>query len=295
MRKISIVLFILVPMLISCREDEDKITQTDLPTEASQLFSVSEVWGESLYYAMISWEEYQQADSLGLPGCPEVLLDELNRQVILEFSPDSSCTNPEVQNRLGKLLIRFDQNDSSDVKSWSMEYEDYIFGLNSIQGKRDFFTMDSITVSEKFQGLTQVSDGNLTTVFNGTLTHKRSYSLDTLKRSDTLATGDSSNSIDTLVNLSLSKIFSLGAIDGINPAGRSFDMVLTPAQAHEVGCYQRNQIHPKTGGETWRVSRGISTGVNYSLTYEVQSDSCAVLATVTLPDGKKLLLNSPSE
>jgi len=295
MRKISLVLFILIPMLISCREDEDKIIQTDLPIEASQLFGVSEVWGESLYYAMISWEEYQQADSLGLPGCPKISLDELNRQVTLDFSSDSSCTTPEAQNRLGKLLLSFTQNDSSNVKSWYMEYDNYIFELNSIQGRRHFFAMDSVTVSERFEGLTQLSNEILTTTFNGEITHKRLYSLDTLIVSDTLAIGDSLNTIDTLVNFSLSKIFSVGTINGINPAGRAFNMAFTPAQEHEVGCYKNDQTLPKVGGETWMVSRGGNPEVNYTLTYEALPDSCSVFATVTLPDGKQLLLNPPSE
>ena len=127
MRKLIFGLTLLIPILVSCAEDEDKVIQTDLPTEALELFSISKDWNESLYFAMISWEQYQELDTVGLPSCPAILLNENTREVTLNFLSSTECIQTGNYERSGKLIIQYDTISGGSNQSWTMEYEDYFF------------------------------------------------------------------------------------------------------------------------------------------------------------------------
>ncbi|SFU17776.1 hypothetical protein SAMN04489724_4700 [Algoriphagus locisalis] len=268
MRKLIFGLLILIPVLMSCEEDEDKVIQTDLPTEANELFKISKAWNESLYFAMISWEEYQQLDSLNLPNCPMIKIDQDSREVTLDFLPSTACVQSGEYGRSGKLIMTFDSTVISPNRKWSMHYEDYLFGTDSIKGIRNFSSDDSLLVSEEFSEVIEKTEKELTTEFSGNFTHTKSYD------------GDS------LVSFS-----SVGKIVGKNPAGRNFEIILDSPVEHAISCYQQNEIIPRFGKENWVVSRGGTSEVRYSTSYESLIDSCKVAVNTTLPDGRKLLLN----
>lgn len=268
MRKLIFVLIILLPILMSCEEDEDKVIQTDLPTEANELFKISKTWNESLYFAMLTWEDYQKMDSLGLPNCPEIIMDNFHRKVTLAFPHTLLCMQSGEYGRSGKLIIAYDTTVLNANRKWSMQYEDYMFGTDSIKGIRNFSSDDSLIIFEEFTELIEKTEKELTTEFSGKFVHSKTYAE------------------DSLVSFS-----SVGRISGKNPVGRNFEIILDSPVEHSISCYQQNEILPSIGKETWVVSRGGSSEVNYTTTYEPLLENCKVAANTILPDGKKLLLN----
>ncbi len=267
MRKMIFGFLILLPILMSCEEDEDKVIQTDLLLEAGQLFSSSKVWNESLYFAIISWEEYQQMDTLSLPGCPEITIDDNTKEVTLNFLSGADCPLAGKYERSGKLVIKFHSTAVSTTKKWTMEYIDYFFGTSSIKGIRTFSSDNSLLVSEDFTNIIKKTDQELNTEFSGKFIHTK-----------------------TFINNALSSFISVGRIKGVNAAGRDFEISIENPLRHMLTCYQQNEILPNTGKENWLVSRGGNSEVNYSCTYELLED-CTISATAILPDGRKLLLN----
>lgn len=269
---------------MSCEEDEDKVIQTDLPTEAAELFSVSKDWSESLYFAMISWEEYQQIDTVGLPNCPDILLDEYTKEVTLDFLASTECEQTGDYSRSGKLIIKFDTTAQSPNKKWTMEYEDYRFGSNTIEGIRSFSSDDSLQILEEFTEIIERTENDLSTLFSGKFLHTKTYGIDSLK-TDSL-TNDSLS-----ISTELKSFSSLGNIKGVNAAGRDFEITINNPLKHSISCYQQNEILPNTGKENWFVSRGGNSEVNYTTTYEPLLEDCKVAVNTILPDGRKLLLN----
>ncbi|MEB2779766.1 hypothetical protein U3A58_05120 [Algoriphagus sp. C2-6-M1] len=271
MRKLIFILIMLLPILMSCVEDEDKVIHTDSPTEAVSLFSISKDWGESLYFAMISWEEYHLIDTVGLPSCPEIILDQDSKQVTLHFRGASACVQSGAYARRGKLIIKFDTIVQSPTKKWTMEYEDYSFESNAITGIRTFASNSPNQVSEDFTKIIEKTENELRTKFSGKFIHTKAY-----------------------INNTLTSFTSLGRIKGVNAVGRDFEITIDSPVKHIISCYQQNEILPNTGKENWFVSRGGNSEVNYTTTYEPLLADCKVAVNSILPDGRKLLLN-PSD
>lgn len=264
--------------MTSCEEDEDKVIQTDLPTEAAQLFSISTDWNESLYFAMLSWEEYQQIDSVALPSCPEVSLDKDTKEVTLNFLASTTCAQTGEYGRSGKLVIKFDTTVTSPARKWTMRYDDYFFGTRAISGTRTFSSEDdSLQVSEEFADLIEKTENELSTEFEGKFLHTRLFSKDSSARD------------------SLSGLASTGRITGVNAAGRAFEIAIETPVLHNISCYTQNEILPSSGLENWFVSRKGNSEAIYSVSYEALLGDCSVSANATLPDGKKLLLNPSGE
>jgi hypothetical protein len=253
---------------MSCVEDEEKVIQTDLPTEAAELFSIADDWNESLYFAMISWERYLQLDTTGLPGCPTILIDEKTKKVTLDFLPSTTCIQTGKYKRSGQLIIKFDTIAVSPLKKWTMEYDNYFFETNSLSGIRKFSSTNEINVLEEFTDIIERTEKDLKSEFSGTLQHTKGWVADTL-----------------------SSFTSSGKISGINAAGRDFELTTASEFLYSVSCFQQNEILPKMGKANWLVCRGINSSVTYSVTYESLIEDCKVAVNAILPDGKKLLLN----
>ncbi len=287
MRKLIFPLICLIPLLVSCKEDEDKVIHTDLPAEADQLFGISQDWNESLYFAMLQWEDYMQMDSLGLPSCPDIILDSMTKEVILDFVSSTECTQSGSFTRSGKLIIKYDTTNQYSDKKWSMEYVDYKFDTRSLDGIRYFSNTDSMHVSEEFTDLVERTENGLSTEFSGKFLHTKSIVI------DSLAT-DSLSSDSATYRPKLTSFSSIGRITGVNAAGRDIEITMDAPVTHSVECYERNEILPSIAKESWIVSRGGTSRVTYSVQYEQLTEACQVTAIATLPDGKQLLLN-PSE
>jgi hypothetical protein len=266
MKKGVLYIFFSLVFLIACKEDEDRVISTDLPTEATQLFLVSNAWSESLFFTQISFEQYSNAASLDLPGCPHILLDQTAKRVTLTFDPAASCEQTGKSIRSGKLILDLAQSGSENPV-WFLEYENYTFEDASINGIRTFTKNSSGVVNETFETLTHKTKNLLTHQFSGNLTHSLS-----------------------LVNGIVVGLNSKGMINGRNPAGRNFVFDFNDKRELLFSCFQDNQLLPVDGKETWQVSRSETSQLTHSLTYEWK-ENCRVEAYVVLSDGRRLLLN----
>jgi hypothetical protein len=261
----SLFFFLLIPLFIACEEDEDKTIQTDLTKEASQLFDISNNWGESLYFAMLSWEDYQAINSNDLPGCPKITLDSNLNQVTLEFLPDTSCIETGKTNRTGKILLDYFPENLPN-QDWILEYQNYTINQDSLLGIREFSRSNLNKVSEQFENLIIKSPNGLNSKFSGNLIHTT-----------------------TNLRLELIGISSIGTITGTTPVGRHFTTEFTSPRQTLVSCIRENEILPITGKESWTVARGSNKKITHQLTYETAGE-CRVIATVVLSDGRNLVL-----
>ncbi len=266
MKKGVLHIFFSLIFLIACKEDEDRVISTDLPTEASQLFIVSKAWSEAIFFTQISFDQYSNAESLDLPGCPEILIDKTAKRVTLTFDPGSTCEQTGTSKRSGKLILDLAQSDSGNP-IWFLEYENYTFQDASINGIRTFTKNPSGVINETFATLTHKTKNELTHQFGGNLTHTLS-----------------------LVNGVVVGLNSKGMINGRNPAGRNFIFDFSEKRELLFSCFRDNQLFPVAGKEAWQVSRSETAQVMYNLTYEWK-ENCKVEAYVVLPDGRRLLLN----
>ncbi len=266
MKKGVLYIFFFLIFLNACKEDDDRVISTDLPTEASQLFVVSNAWSEALFFTQISFNQYSGADSLELPGCPDILIDKTAKRVTLTFDPETTCDLSGKSTRSGKLILDLAQSDSENP-IWFLEYENYTFEGASIKGIRTFTKNSSGLVNETFSALTHKTIDQLTHQFSGNLTHKLS-----------------------LVSGIVIGVNSKGMIDGRNPSGRNFIFDFSENRELLFSCFQDNQLLPVAGKETWQVSRGEASQVIHRLSYEWK-ENCNVEAFVVLSDGRRLLLN----
>lgn len=266
MKKSTFYIFFSLVFLISCKEDEDRVISTDLPTEASQLFIVSNAWSEALFFTQLSFDQYSNPDSIDLPGCPDILLEESAKRVTLTFDHEKTCEQSGKSKRSGKLILDLAQSDSENP-IWFLQYENYTFEDASVNGIRTFTKNTSGVVNETFEFLTHKTKNLLTHQFAGNLTHTLS-----------------------LVNGITAGINSKGMIIGSNPAGRNFVFDFSDKRELLFSCFQDNQLLPVAGKETWQVSRSETSEVTHNLTYDLKGN-CKVEAYVVLSDGRRLLLN----
>ncbi len=266
MKKETLYVFFSLTFLIACKEDEERVISTDLPTEASQLFIVSNAWSEILFFTQLSFDQYSNAESSELPGCPQIILDKTAKRVTLIFDSATSCTQSGTSKRSGNLILDLALFDSANPV-WFLKYENYSFEDGSITGIRTFTKNSSGVINETFETLTHKTKNELTHQFGGHLTH-------TLN----------------LVNGVTVGLNSKGAIYGRNPAGRNFIFDFKEKRELSFSCFQNNQLVPVAGKETWQISRSETSQVIYNLTYEWK-ENCKVEAYVVLPDGRRLLLN----
>lgn len=267
MKRFNFFLILLSIAFGSCQEDADKVIHTDLPTEANQLFDLSTAWSESLYFALLSFDEYQVMDTTNtLPGCPELLVEEDTRKVFLNFDIENECQQAGNDKRSGKIVLEYALSESNSA-SWALEYDDYSFNGSSIRGIRNFKKESSNQIIENFNPLTITSEKKLTHVFSGDIKH----------------------SGGTAVSSGIGFI-SGGNFHGVNPAGRDFNIEIPFDRLMLSSCFKENKLVPLAGSEIWSISRGASKNVTYQLQYELL-DSCNVAANVILPDGRSLLLN----
>ena len=252
-------------MLFACEEDEDKTIQTDLTMEASQLFDISNSWGESLYFAILRWEDYQIINPYDLPGCPKVTIEQDLKKVTLEFLPDTTCIQTGQIIRSGKIILDYSP-ENLKAQDWILEYQNYTVNQDSLLGTRTFSRSEFNKVSEHFENLILKTNNGVSSTFSGNINHTTSS-----------------------LRLELIGISSLGSISGINPAGRKFTTEITNPRQILVSCSKENEVLPISGKESWTIARGASKNVIHQINYE-STGNCLVNATVTLADGRNLVL-----
>ena len=75
------VFFLLLLGLGSCFGDIEKDISTDLQFEGNEIFNISFSLEESLFFPFQTIEYFRVAESLEIPGCPDVSIDENLKKV----------------------------------------------------------------------------------------------------------------------------------------------------------------------------------------------------------------------
>lgn len=261
-----IVLLSISLFILSCSEDVSKDISTDLTQEADQFFRFSKAFGESTYLGNISYSDYSRITSAELPGCPTIIQSPDSRIIVLDYTSPMECEQLNSTPRTGKIILDFTLSNTL-TSTWSVTYENYSFDKISIKGSRQFEGVSLNENQESFENLTIEFEKNLSFVINGDLSYSSS-------------------------RLSL-KPFALstrGIIEGRNPAGRDFSLVITEAKEQLFQCYREGWVLPQTGNESWIVSRGGSKSLDYDVSFQ-SSEDCNPVVISTLPDGRTLQLN----
>ncbi|WBL41672.1 hypothetical protein PBT90_12995 [Algoriphagus halophytocola] len=267
MKKVIFILSLCLPLLIGCKEDESKEIQTDLTIEAQEIYGASSALSEPLFFVYFGYENYKNLDSIPLPGCPEILVDDSLKQVRLNFKASEDCTLSEVYVRSGEIILNYDSISNVPDTKITLNYNSYAYGPHSLSGSRTFELDEDSVSHEKFENLLVNYGSDVSSEISGEYNH-------------TLIITDEE----------LSQISSLGQIKGRNPAGRKIEINLISPKIQSKSCFSQNLMLPSGGKESWLVQRGESTTASYAVTYDPVS-TCDSNVFAVLPDGKTLLLN----
>ena len=250
----------------SCSEDVGSTINTDLTQEADQFFKFSEMLTESSYLGNISYSDYFRITSEELPGCPTITRIIEDRIIELDYSGLEECEQLNKKIRTGKIILDFALSNSPAL-SWTLRYDGYSFENTKIDGVRAFSNLSFGENKETLNNLTIKLENNLGFVFSGSF----SYSV-------------------ARFNFKPYALSARGSVEGINPAGRDFSLVITQAKEQLFSCYGDGWDLPQNGNETWIVNRSPSTSLDYNVRFESGSD-CDPKVISILPDGRSLQLN----
>lgn len=261
-------IFLLILIMSSCFGDVDKDISTDLQFEGNEIFDISLSLEESLFFPFQSLDYFRFAESLEIPGCPDVTIDESLNKVSLTFSKSKDCSNSPSLSRSGKIHLQYISNSlvESTVR---VEYENYSVRGIKIEGVREFkranILLNPNRRIESFQDLFIIDKNNSSSRINGNYTHQLVF-----------------------LNLILTGFSSTGEIEGRNIAGRSIIMNQTIAKSYNVNCIKSGFLLPGQGSENWQVFRNETQATNHQLVYTLE-DQCNAIATITLEDGRLMV------
>ncbi len=265
MVRLYIFLFIFL-LASSCTEDESKTISTDLSTEAIQHFNLSKAFSESNYLGNISYQDYFRISSSELPGCPTIERSLQSRIITLDYSKPLECTQENNKPRTGKIILDFTLSNSTSP-TWILTYEDYSVDGIKVSGERQFRAITSNETEASFENLEVELPNNLAFLIKGKLNHSISRA-----------------------NFRPFGLSTRGSIEGVNPAGRTFTLVITEPKEQLFACYRQGWFLTQTGEESLKISRGIDRDVVHTTTYQT-STGCNPSVITILPDGRNFQLN----
>lgn len=255
----------------ACDSDVDRTLSTDLQVEATELFNISLAFEESLYFAMLTLEDYRVAkrDSLLLPGCPTLSVDLETSQVKLTFETNPTCDSKKLD-RKGTIVIDFSRNTPTESRR-ILSYDQYSFKNLTLNGDRTFLTTRNgspNSIQESFESIQLTNARGSSSRISGTFSHQLQ-----------------------LNNRQLLGFTSTGQLTGINTVGRNFVMEQTTPRQYSVSCLQAGHILSQQGVERWTISRGQnSPAVNHNLVFEFV-ETCVGRVNVALSDGRVLVFS----
>jgi hypothetical protein len=262
------VFFLLLLVLGSCFGDIEKDISTDLQFEGNEIFNISFSLEESLFFPFQTIEYFRVAESLEIPGCPDVSIDENLKKVTLDFSVKKECVNNLYVPRVGKIHLQYISNSilESVVR---LDYENYSVRGIKIEGSREFkranILLNPNRRAESFQNLLIINKNNSSSKIDGDYTHQL-----------------------VLTNGLLTEFSSSGAIEGRNIAGRPIKMNQTVAKNYKINCINSGLLLPGQGSENWGIFRNETQATNHRLVYSLV-DPCNSSATITLEDGRLMV------
>lgn len=255
-------------LLSSCTGDIDKVITTDLQAEGNEIFRVSLALEESLFFAFRTFEDFKKTDTIPLPGCPEIILNEAEKKVTLVFGVQSQCASNQNLPRSGKINIRYINTNVLESIT-RLEYEDYKVKGYVIEGKRDFKQIRSLINpnrrTESFDDILIINEKESSTRLKGEFVYNLVFE-----------------------NQLLKEFTSSGTLEGRNITGRPIKMMQTSPKRYEALCLNSGLVVPGQGLETWQIFRNETQAVSHNVLYEKESE-CKNKATITLQDGRVMI------
>ena len=267
MNKFCFPLYVLV-IFSSCTGDIDRVITTDFQAEGNEIFRVSLALEESLFYAFRSFEDFKKTDTIPLPGCPEITINEAEKKVTLEFAAQSQCATNQNLPRSGKINIKYINTNVLESIT-RLEYEDYKVKGYAIEGKRDFKQIRSLINpnrrTETFEDILIINEKESSTRLKGEFVYNLVFE-----------------------NQLLKEFTSSGSLEGRNITGRPIKMTQTGPKKYIVSCLKTGFILPIQGMENWQIFRNETQAVSHNVVYEKETD-CINKATITLQDGRVMV------
>lgn len=251
----------------SCSSDIDRNITTNLQVEANEIFRTSLALEENLRYVFYSFEDYQDAQTDTLPGCPTILIDEINKKVELQFAKSPNCPSQKLE-RSGSLFLEFKTINLRDQEVL-LTYTDYKIKEFEVKGERKFSKRTSVSTPnrwlENFEDLLIVDEFQNSTKISGAYTHNLE-----------------------IVNDTLVSFTSSGSLEGRNLTGRPLKMTQTTPRQYKNTCVEEGQVIASSGVEIWEIFRTTTQSLAHTLTFSTDSE-CSSKARVQLSDGRLIV------
>lgn len=266
--KYGITLVLCLVFLTACLTEEEKRLQTDQTFEGEEMFRLSYSLDEHVMYAFYPMTYYRDStNQSALPGCPTVVVNELNNQVVLTFG-QGECPSNRGQ-RSGKLTLQYLPDTLlSDYHQVEISYEDYWAKGAKIEGRRKLFEIDTLAAELAFldslSGLIVTDANRSTSKINGVLLHELAMEGDTLDAYTTT-----------------------GSAFGRNITGRAYTMEIMESKHFSQACVEEGFQLAEGGQERWTFERTASRNVIHTMAYQ-QAEDCNHLAQIRIDDGREL-------
>jgi hypothetical protein len=248
----------------ACTNDIDRNITTNLQVEAKEIFQTSLTLEESLRYVFYSFEDYRNAITDTLPGCPTVLIDEVDKKIELKFALSNGCPTQKIE-RSGSIILEFNTINSGDQEIL-VSYANYKVEKLEIRGKRKFSRKASVANpklwQEDFEDLLIIDELENSTKISGSYNH-------------TLG----------IINDKLISYASSGSVEGRNITGRLLKMTQSTPRQYQNACVEEGQVIASTGVEIWEIFRTPTRSLAHTLT--ITSDTtCVSKVNIQLSDGR---------
>ncbi|MFD2202738.1 hypothetical protein [Shivajiella indica] len=260
----------LFPILVififsSCSLDIDKNISTDLQVEGKEIFNISFTLEEAYFFAFRTLDNYKTADTLDIPGCPVISINEEMRKVTLEFDSLRECSNSASLLRSGKIHIEY-LNTNSLESTTRLEYENYKVRDIKVEGRRDFKQVRSLLNpnrrTEVFTDLLLIDEFESSSRINGNYEFQLSFQ-----------------------NGELSEFLCSGSLEGRNITGRPITMNPEANKRYLVNCILSGNYLPNQGSEKWQIFRNETGSTSHTMVYETEPE-CQNSGKLTLYDSR---------
>jgi hypothetical protein len=255
--------------LWSCSPDIDKDITTDVQVEGREIFRISNGLEEIYFTALQPYENFLVADTLSLPGCPDIQINDSEKKITLTYSEERECPSKGDMPRNGKIHLSFVQANILETLTL-VEYEDYQVQNFKLEGLRTFrrisSTLNPNRRTEQFSDLFIIDESGSSSRLDGDF----EYNL-------------------ILSNGELSEIRASGEIQGRNVTGRPIQMNSIQARRYRSICIFEGSYLPQQGEENWQIFRTATLSTSHNLVYE-NEEGCISQAKITLSDGRLLIL-----
>ena len=270
-RVILFISAIIVFGLYGCVDDEEVRLTTDVTVEGREMFNTSFAISEHLNLLVIPFERYAaiENDTIPLPGCPTIAVNQEDRKVTLTFNPNVTCPNSALR-RSGIISLFYTTSLINNEEITLVEYLDYSVINLRIDGSR----------------LVTKRTGTELNIFKDTMARLMVYDE---FGSSTRVTSEFDHQLTVGIDSTL-QINTTGSGGGRNLAGRIFTFNIDNQKEQYERCITEGIFVHSTGRETWTFERTVTPAVTHRMNFGETSE-CDRNVSILLSNGETLIIN----